>query len=335
MNIGILGCGSIANKMAGTIVKLKDEDIFLYAFASRSLEKAKQYQKDYGAQVAYGSYEELAKDSNIDLIYIAVPHSEHYQWTKLCLEHHKNVLVEKPFVTSAKQAKELIDLAKKNHCFLSEAIWTRYMPSRKLIQDLVDSEIVGPLRYVVASLAYNTIAKPRQIDPKLAGGALLDLGVYPLHFACMVLGENYQKVNANALFYPTRVDETDSISLSYADNKMANLTCSMTCASDRKGFIYCQDGYIEVSNCNNPTGIKVYKMIVTVINHVNYRELSLIKEVEIPKQISGFEYEIREAKQAIEAGKLEPASYSHDTMLKMMELLDEIREKIHLVYPFD
>ena len=135
MNFAIIGAGDIAVKMAGTVGKM--DDIKCYAIASRNIKKAQEFAARYGFEKAYGSYEELAEDKNVDLIYIATPHSHHYQHIKLCLMNNKNVLCEKAFTANSDQAKEVVSLARQRHCLLAEAIWTRYMPSAKIINDII------------------------------------------------------------------------------------------------------------------------------------------------------------------------------------------------------
>ena len=153
MKIGILGPGNIAEKMAYTINHMKDAQC--YAVASRDLERAKAFAEKFDIPKAYGSYEELAKDPDVELIYIAVPHSHHYMYMKMCLEHGKPVLCEKAFTANAAQAKEILELSKEKGVFVGEAIWTRYMPSRKIIDDAIAAGKIGEVNFVTANLGYN------------------------------------------------------------------------------------------------------------------------------------------------------------------------------------
>ena len=152
MNVGILGAGNIAGIMAKTINAM--EDATLYAIGSRNYEKALEFAKEYAIEKAYGSYEELVKDENIDLIYVASPHSHHYEHMKLCIEHGRNVLCEKAFTFNRKEAEEIVALAAEKKVYLAEAIWTRYMPSRKMIQDVISSGIIVPIKTATCNLAY-------------------------------------------------------------------------------------------------------------------------------------------------------------------------------------
>ncbi len=177
MKIGILGAGSIAHSMAKTVSRMEGTE--LYAVASRSIGKAEDFARQYQIPKAYGSYQEMAEDPAVDLVYVATPHSHHYAHVRLCLEHGRNVLCEKAFMVNSSQAREVVRLAREKRLLLAEAIWTRYMPSRALIREAVDSGIIGEVTSLTANLGYVVKHKERLIRSDLGGGALLDLGVYP------------------------------------------------------------------------------------------------------------------------------------------------------------
>ena len=190
MKIGILGAGGIAVQMAKTVAGMKDVEN--YAVAARSFERAQAFAEKYGFSKAYGSYEEMLADPQVDLVYIATPHSHHYLHAKMCLEAGKNVLCEKAFTVNADQARKLFALAKEKDLLITEAIWTRYMPSRKMIDDIISSGVIGEVTAVTANLNYAISEVERIRKPELAGGALLDVGVYTINFASMVLGDKQQ-----------------------------------------------------------------------------------------------------------------------------------------------
>ena len=192
MKVGILGAGSIARAMAMAVNGL--EGVEGYAVASRDLSKAQAFCDTWGFQKAYGSYEEMLQDPQVELVYVATPHSHHFEHTRLCIEHGKPALVEKAFTANAAQARELIAMAERKGVFLTEAIWVRYMPSRRILRELIDSGIIGSVQRVSADLSYPIPNVKRLTDPSLAGGALLDLGVYVLNFASMVLGDDVQEI---------------------------------------------------------------------------------------------------------------------------------------------
>ncbi|MDE6962984.1 MAG: Gfo/Idh/MocA family oxidoreductase [Lachnospiraceae bacterium] len=321
-NVGIMGAGNIAGVMADTLNKMKG--VKLYAVASREKVKADVFAGKYGCKKAYGSYEELAADKKVDLIYIATPHSEHFATAGLCISHGKPVLCEKAFTANALQAKELIRLSKEKGVFLGEAIWTRYMPMLATIREVIGSGVIGEPKTLTANLGYVIDSVPRLQDPSLAGGALLDVGVYTLNFALMLFGGDIEKVESNCTYTKTGVDEQNSITLKYRDGKVAHLNSSMVSQSDRKGIIYGTKGFAIVENINNFASITVYDS--------SYKKTALYKA---PKQISGYEYEVEASIKAIREKKLECEAMPHSEILRVMELMDSIRKDWNIVYPFE
>ena len=211
MKVGILGAGRIAATMAKTLNGMKEAQC--YAVASRSLEKAEAFAQKNHVEKAYGSYEEMLSDENVDLVYIATPHSHHLEHGKLCISYGKPVLCEKSFTANAAQARELLDYAAEKKVFITEAIWTRYMPSRKMIDDIIASGELGEIKMISANLGYELTDKERMLRPELAGGALLDVGVYTLNFASMVLGDDIVKMTSECVKTDTGVDGQDAIIL--------------------------------------------------------------------------------------------------------------------------
>jgi len=322
MRIGMIGAGGIASKLALTIAEM--DGVNNYAIASRSLAKAEAFKTTYHFEKAYGSYEALLADPLVDLVYIATPHSEHYAEMELCLRYHKPVLCEKAFTANAIQAKDILSRYEKAQLFLAEAIWTRYLPSRKIIDDVLASGILGDVFLVSANLCYANKAHPRLTDPALAGGALLDMGIYPLTFALMALHESPVSLHAECKKTETGVDEATTMILSFPGGKQAILFASMDGPSDRSGYVYGSKGYLEVINCNNPEQLNVYD-----INH------QLLKSYPIPPQISGYEYEIEECRRCLEQ-KLEQTPFvSHKVTLEVMTMMDAMRKEMGIVYPFE
>ena len=249
VKMGFIGAGTIAVTMANTIKEM--DCVEAYAVSARDLKRAQDFAEKYGFQKAYGSYEEMLADKEVQLVYVATPHSHHYKHIKMCLEAGKNVLCEKAFTVNAHQAREVFALAKEKGLLLTEAIWTRYMPSRKMIDDIVASGVIGDVTSLTANLGYEINHVERIKKPELAGGALLDLSVYPINFTRMVFGTNIKEVTAQAVF-EGGVDMIDSITITYEDGKMATLQSNAYAATDRKGMIFGSKGYIEVTNINNP-----------------------------------------------------------------------------------
>jgi len=325
MKVGIMGAGSIAGKMALTIAGLKDVDN--YAICSRNLEKSGNFAKQYGMEKAYGSYEEMLADPEVDLVYIALPHSHHCEWTLKSLEYGKNVLCEKAFAVNVKEAREMIRVAEEKKLLLTEAIWTRYMPSRKMIDEIISSGVIGDLKTVSANLGYKIDHVKRLTDPALAGGSLLDLTVYPLNFASMVWGDGYEKIEASCTYTDTRVDGQDTVMLAYKDGRMASLFTTIYSLTDRRGMIYGTNGIIEVKNINNPEKILVYTM--------DNSGLVLSKELTVPEQITGYEYEVLACKRALEEGRIECEEMPHAETIEIMEQMDTIRGQFGIKFPFE
>lgn len=322
MNIAILGAGNIATSMAITLQPLKG--VTCYAVASRDKKKAQAFADKYGFQVAYGSYVDMLNDPEVELVYIATPHSHHYEHIKLCLEHGKHILCEKAFTANAKQAEEVLQMARDRGLLLTEAIWTRYMPMRETINSILRSGIIGKPTSLSANLGYPLEHVERMTKPELAGGALLDLGVYPLNFASMVFGDDIVGISAECVKYETGIDAQETIMLKYADGKMASLYATMLAQTDRRGVINGTNGHIVVENINNPEGIKVYNL-----------ERRLIAEYVAPTQVTGYEYEVMSAMDAIREGRLECPEMPHSETLRMMRLMDSIRKAWGITFPFE
>lgn len=320
--MAIMGAGKIAAKMAAAINGLKE--IEAYAVASRNLEKARQFAKEWNFVKSYGSYEEMVKDPEINLIYIATPHAMHYENAKLCIEHGKNVLIEKAFTANAKQAKELIDLAQKEKVFVAEAMWTRYMPGIQMLRDIIVEGRIGQVDSVEADFSVPISQRERLHNPALAGGALLDLGVYTLTFADMFLGDDIAAIKSRCIMYSTGVDATDHIEILYKDGRQAFLRTSMVSGPRNEGKINGTQGYIEVANINSLDKIQVF-------DACGQLQETLIP----PKLVNGYEYEVLSCKKAIEAGQLECEEMTLAKTLEMMERMDALRREWGVVYPFE
>lgn len=320
MKIGILGAGRIAATLAETMNKMSEVEC--YGVASRDLEKAKAFAKEHDFQHAFGSYEGMLADEEVELIYIATPHSHHYQHIKMCLDAEKHVLCEKSFTVNEKQAAEVIRIAEEKNLLLTEAIWTRYMPSRKMIDDLLAEKVIGDVTKMTANLNYPLCDKERIVKPELAGGALLDVGIYPLNFAYMHFGDKVKEMHSAVQMTSAGVDGENGMILLYEDGRMAILNSGIHGKSDSQGIFYGSMGYMIVENINNPEAIKIYD-----------KERNLIRDLKVPEQISGYEYEIKETISCIKEGKLECPSMPHKETLKMMHVMDELRASWGMKYP--
>ena len=294
VNVAILGAGRIAHSMARTLVAMAADPRYAglvapYAVAARDGGRAAAFAAEYGFPVSYGSYDELLADPDVDLVYIATPHSLH----------------------------------------ATEAIWTRYMPSRAIVDRIVASGAIGELRSISANLCYPVSGKARMSDPAMAGGALLDVGVYPLNFIDMVMGGHgevpVERVETSMTPYaPTGVDAQNSTTLYYANGVMAVSTSSMLACSDRAGCIWGDKGYVVCRNINNIEAIDVYGADHAVAEHYD-----------VPAQLTGYEYQVVAAANAILDGREECAEMPHADSLRIVELMDELRAKWGLKYPFE
>lgn len=320
MKFAILAAGNIANSMAEAVSRI--DKVEKYAVACRELERAEAFAEKWGFEKAYGSYGEMVEDPEVEMVYVASPHSHHYQHTKLCLEHGKHVLVEKAFTVNAAQAEELVKLADEKGLLLAEAIWTRYMPSRKMIDDIVESGVIGKVTSLTANLGYVLPHVERMQNPELAGGALLDLGVYPINFALMTFHEEVKSITSTAVMSPAGIDWMNSMTLTFADGRMAVLHSNMLAQTDRQGVINGDKGYIEVQNINNCEEIRVFDL-----------SRKMIARYERPKQINGYEYEVLSCIKAIEEGKTECDEMPHSETIRVMKLMDAVRAQWNMTFP--
>ena len=325
MRVGIIGAGGIAHKMAQTLSRMTEAEA--YAIASRTAGKSEAFARQYGMARAYGSYEALLEDDAIDLVYIALPHSHHCEWTLAALDAGKHVLCEKAFAANAAQARRMLTRAKEKKRLLAEAIWTRYMPSRSLIDEVIASGRLGQIVALSANLGYRIDGHERIIRPELAGGALLDLTVYPLNFAATVMGNDVKRIAASCVMAETGVDGMDNVLLEYAGGQAANLFTTIYALTDRRGMVYGTDGFLEVENINNPCALRIWSP--------DRDAPRLLETIDIPKQISGYEYEVLACRRAIESGAPECPEMPHAETLRIMEQMDTIRAAFGIRYPFE
>ena len=325
IKLGIIGAGWIADKMAETLTGLKNPEIIPYAISSRDLSKAQAFAAHWGIQKAYGSYEEMLADPEVNLVYIATPHSHHYAHAKLAIEAGKPVLCEKAFTANAREAEELIALAEQRGIFITEAIWTRYMPLSLKVKEILDSGRLGRPRLLYASLCYAMENKERILRPDLCGGALLDLGVYCINFMRMYFGTDIFSTESSCVLGETGMDMYESITVQYRDGKVATLISSALARCNREGLIVCDDGYIVVENTNCPEAVKIYDP-----------DYKLIEAYYPPKgQVTGYEHQVIACKDALEKGLLESPYMPHAETIAIMKEMDELRAQWGVKYPMD
>lgn len=333
INVAILGAGRIAHTMANTLVEMATDPLYSswihpYAVAARDLDRAQAFANQWHLDKAYGSYEDLVADPDVDLVYIATPHNLHAEQAILCMKAGKNVLVEKSFTANTAQAREALAVSKETGLLCTEAIWTRYMPSRQLINEVIASGEIGEVKSASANLCYPVSGKARMIDPACAGGALLDVGVYPLNFLDMAVGADHGRTldhfSTSMVPYETGVDAQNSTTLYYSDGTMAVSTSSMLVASDRGGYVWGTEGYLEVTNINNPESIDIYG-----------KDHKPVRSISVPPQLTGYEYEVAAAANALLDDKTECEAMPHADTIRIMELMDAIRGSWGLKFPFE
>lgn len=322
LRVGIIGAGWIAEKAAITLNGL--ETCEAYAIASRTLDKAQAFAEKWQIPQAYGSYTELINDPAVDLVYIATPHSHHYDVTKEALMADKPCLVEKAFMANLRQAKEIVELAHKWKVFLAEAIWTRYQPVVQIVRDLISSGRIGEPRLVTATLGYSMGEKPRIMRADLCGGALLDLGVYALNFVRMFFPADIVSIDSQCVKSKTGMDLTNAITLVLSDGLLCNLQSSAACVGDNIGVIAGPEGNLIIDNINNPQKITV-----------NTHDRVFVEDIHVPRQITGYEYQFLACREALIEGLLEPREMPHEETLYIMQLMDELRRKWGVRYPMD
>ena len=321
LRVGIIGAGWIAEKAAITLDGLANCEA--YAIASRLKEKAEAFAEKWKIRKAYGSYSELIADPSVDLVYVATPHSHHYDVTHEALLAGKPCLVEKAFMANLRQAKEIVELARERKVFLAEAIWTRYQPVVKMMRDLISSRIGTP-RLVTATLGYSMGDKPRIMRADLCGGALLDLGVYALNFVRMFFDADIVSITSQCVKSQTGMDLTNAMTLVLSDGVLCNLQSSAACVGDNIGVIAGTDGNLIIDNINNPQKITV-----------NGPDRTYIETIPVPQQITGYEYQFIACRQALIDGLLEPKEMPLEETLYIMELMDGLRKDWGVKYPMD
>lgn len=324
--IGILGPGSIACKMATTINMMAErgDDVSLYAVASRDEQKATEFARRFQVEKAYFGYEQMLRDPNIDLVYVSTPHALHAGQMLECIRSGKPVLCEKSFTGNARQAEEVLELSEKLGVLTAEAIWTRYMPSRRLIDEVIASGELGQIQTVTANLGYDIDQVPRIRLPELAGGALLDLGVYTLNFAAMVLGKDVVKTQSIATMFDTGVDQEEIVVQHYANGATAYLTNTAAARTDRRGIVYGDKARLECDNVNNPLHFAIYDT-----------EDRLVRAFDAPAQLTGFEDQVNACLRALDAKQIECPEMPHAEILRIMRQMDELRTQWGMRYPFD
>ncbi len=317
---GIMGPGRIAHKFAQSLKCSEGAEIT--AVASRSMERAVEFAKEYGINRAHGSYTELATDSNVDIIYVATPHPAHFECTMLCLKAGKAVLCEKPFTLNAAETKTLIKTARATKSFLMEAMWTRYLPAIVKVREMLAQGAIGEVRMVKADFGNRIPWEPagRLLNPELGGGALLDVGIYPVSFTSMVLGASPTKITGVAYLGATGVDEQFSAVLGYEAGKIAAVSGAVRTSLPNEARIIGTEGYIRIPDFWRASALELYQ---------NGR----MEKFEFPFRSTGYIHEAEEAMYCLRDGLTESSIMPLDESLQIMKILDALRKQWGLKYP--
>ncbi|MBI9043392.1 MAG: Gfo/Idh/MocA family oxidoreductase [Anaerolineaceae bacterium] len=322
-NWGILATGNICNQMAQALTDAEEANIL--AAASRTQGKADVFTKRWNIPRSYGSYEVLVNDPDVEIIYIGSPHGLHYDHIKLCLNHGKHVLCEKAFTINAKQAEECIALAKEKSLFLMEGMWTRFFPLMVRLRELLKEDVLGKISLVQADFCIQRPFDPehRLFKMELGGGALLDLGIYVLSFASMVLGQSDQIIG-DAVFGPAGSDELDTITTIYPDGVRGQFSCAIQIHRPHEAFIVGEKGYIKV----HEGFYKPDKMTL----HLNGQAAEIIK---LPARSNGLIHEVEEVHNCLDQGRIESEIMPLHETVELMSTMDDLRNQWGLKYPME
>jgi predicted dehydrogenase len=321
-NWAILGCGKIARKFVGDLKLLPNAR--LYAAASRSVDNAQAFATEFGFEKAYGSYNEMVNDPAVDVVYIASPHSHHFEHAMLCLDHRKAVLCEKAFAINSKEVAQMIEASKRNHTFLMEAFWTRFQPSFLKVLDIIRSGELGTLKMVRSDFAFNAEfnTEKRLYNVALGGGSLLDIGIYPIFMSLMTLGKP-SEIKTLAKFCSTGAEESIMMSFIYPGGEIASLISSFASHSSTQTEFSFENGFVRLNRrFYTPTSLTYWK------NWENEQLITFEKS-------AGFGYELEAAhvmdcldKEMIESDWM-PLSLSAD----LMEIMDRVRADSGIIFP--
>lgn len=319
---GIVGAGKIAQSFSKDLALVSGGR--LAAVASRSLEKAREFAAEYDAPHAFGSYDALFESETVDVVYIATPHTHHAEVAIRAMEAGKHVLCEKPMGVNRLEVERMIEAAKKSKVFLMEALWSRFNPTIKAVKQLVDSGEIGDVGYLYSNFAFYALdrdEKGRLLNPNLAGGSLLDIGIYPIFLSYLMLGiptDILTKVH----FHETGVEKQCSMIFDY-HNAHAMLYSGLTSDSEMKSEISGSKGSVFI----NPRWHEATSY--TLIKDGETRTL------ELPKIGKGYTHEIEEVHKCLQSGKLESDLWSHQNSLDLIYLMDTIRQKTGIKFPFE
>ncbi|WP_298556375.1 Gfo/Idh/MocA family oxidoreductase [uncultured Algibacter sp.] len=320
INWGIIGLGNIAHKFATDLLTI--EGATLHAVASRNQDKADAFASKYGAKKAYNTYEALAKDKNIDAVYIATPHALHKENTLLCLEHGIAVLCEKPFAMNSVEVAEMITKAKAKNVLLMEALWTYFLPHYKYVLNLLEEKKFGDILKLEADFGFYRAFddSSRLFNKSLGGGSLLDIGIYPIFVALSTLGIP-KNLKAKATYFDNGADSSCDMVFEYDNNVNAYLKSTLVEDTATEAIFYCERGTIKINSMfHMPT-------TVTIIPKNGSQET-----IDFGYNTIGYNYEAIHFNELLRLGKTESNVMTFEFSKQLIEILDTVRKQINLNY---
>jgi predicted dehydrogenase len=321
---GILGPGRIAHNFAQGLAVLPDAE--LLAVGSRSQANADAFGAEFDVPHRYASYQALVADPEVDVIYVATPHSSHRESSLLCLRAGKAVLCEKPFTVNAVEAEEVIALARERGLFLMEAMWTRFLPAFDKIRELLSQGVLGELRMLIADFGFRAPFNPqsRLFDPRLGGGALLDVGVYLVSLASMAFGSPPVRISSLAHLGSTGVDEQSAMILGYERGELAVLATAVRTPTPQEAHLLGTEGQLRIHT-------QWWKPDTLTLSLPGQED----QVIHLPFQGNGYNYEASEVMNCLREGKTESAVMPLDETLNIMRTMDRIRTQWDLRYPME
>lgn len=318
---GIIGAGNISSTFAAALKQMEYTD--LAAIASRNLNKAKEFAGKFSIDKAYGSYEELVKDPDIDVIYIGTPHTEHMSNAELCIKNGKAVLCEKPFTINGKETKYLMDLAKKYNVFLMEAMWTKFLPVTKKVKEWLADGKIGKVKKLQVGFGFTVPydESSRLYNYDLAGGALLDAGVYPISYAVHLMEKLPVQVSSAGVFLETGIDEQNCVLFKFDNDVLAMISSGINAEVGKDAIIIGDKGRIIVPNFWTADKASIYD-----------KEGNEIESYTEEGRINGYDFQAYEVNECIRNGQLESTINPLKDTLDVMLIMDGIRAEWGLKY---
>lgn len=308
LRVGVIGLGSIFSRVMTDFHNARNCE--LYAVAARDIDRARAAALKYGAKRFFGSYEELAECPDVDMVYVATPHSFHREHTLMCLANGKHVLCEKAFAMNGREAREMTGFAREKRLFIMEAMWTRFMPAMEKLRQLHTTGELGEIHHITADFGYaaNYDPESRIFAPGLGGGALLDVGIYPLSVCAMLLGTEVEEIQSQCVPAPSGVDARTSMQLRYASGATAQLMSAIDVNGTSRMTVYARRAMVEIPDFWHATRL--------IING---------KEMKFPDENEGHHHQFVHAADMIAAGRTSSDIMPPEETVRLMDIMTGVR----------